>query len=75
MTRARGRRSSHLRLVKPSDIPPILTDRAAQLEFERLTQALVDIAIEITDIVSGDPDLEIDEATESNGDEENEVGF
>jgi hypothetical protein len=35
-----------------------LTDRAAQREFEKLTQTLVDIAIEITELIDGDPDLE-----------------
>ena len=51
------RRRGNLRLVKntkPSDLPPILTDPEARLEFERLTQSLLDIAIEIIDLADGD---------------------
>ena len=54
-------RRNHLRLVPPAEptgLAPILTERAAQREFVRLTQRLVDISIEITDLVDGDPDLE-----------------
>ena len=66
------RRRGNLRLVKntkPSDLPPILTDPEARLEFERLTQSLLDIAIEIIDLADGDPDLEPngDELEEDNG--------
>lgn len=56
----------HLRLVEPAapaDLPAILTDAHAQKKFKQLTQSLVDIAIEITDLVDGDPELE------PNGDE------
>ena len=65
------KRPTHLRLVVPAgDLPPVLTDPAARKEFERLTQELVDIAIEITDVLDGDPDLEPD------GDErEDDDGF
>ncbi len=65
------RRRTHLRLVEtpPSDLPPILTDRAARKEFAELTQELVDIAIEITDLAEGDTDLELtgDEDEDSEG--------
>ena len=44
-------------------MPPIIADQQARLEFERLTQSLVDVAIEIMDLVDGDPDVE------PNGDE------
>lgn len=44
-------------------MPPILTDRQARLEFERLTQSLLDVAIEIMDLADGDPERE------PNGDE------
>ena len=58
------KRPTHLRLVEPAgDLAPVLTDPAAREEFERLTQKLVDIAIEITDVLDGDTDLE------PNGDE------
>lgn len=57
----------NLRLVRetyePDDLPLVLTDRAARKEFERLTQVLVEIAIEINDLADGDPDIE------PNGDE------
>jgi hypothetical protein len=59
-------RPTHLRLVgrtEPRDLPPVLTDRAARRQFEELTQALVDAAIEIIDLVEGDADFEL------NGDE------
>jgi hypothetical protein len=62
--RARGR--DHLRLVsraEPTNLPPVLTDPAARKEFEQLTQALLDAAIEILDLADGEPD------TEPNGDE------
>jgi hypothetical protein len=61
------KRPTHLRLVEnvqPSEVPPVLANPVARREFEQLTQALVDIAIEITDLVDGDPDLE------PNGDED-----
>lgn len=61
MAFARTRRPNPLRLIRrKDDDPAILTDRASQIEFERLTQRLVDIAIEVTDIISGDADLEED---------------
>ena len=59
-------RRGNLRLVRdegPSESPPIVTDQQARVEFERLTQSLVDVAIEIMDLVDGDPDVE------PNGDE------
>jgi len=59
-------RRGNLRLIRnedPVDLPPIVTDQQARLEFERLTQSLVDVAIEIMDLVDGDPDVE------PNGDE------
>jgi hypothetical protein len=61
VARAQFRRRNHLRLVEPTrepELPPVLVDPAAQREFEQLTQALVDIAIEITDLIDGDPDFE-----------------
>jgi hypothetical protein len=66
MAQAR-KRPTHLRLVEtrpPAALPPVLSDPSARREFAQLTQALVDIAIEITDLVDGDPDLE------PNGDED-----
>ena len=65
MARQSARRGN-LRLIRnedPVDLPPIVTDQQARLEFERLTQSLVDVAIEIMDLVDGDPDVE------PNGDE------
>lgn len=69
---AKSRRRDHLRLVEPThpaELPLILTDPAARSEFERLTQRLVDIAIEVMDVADGDPDLELgdDEFEESDG--------
>jgi len=62
--RARHRRTLRLVHQEPaSDLPPILTDRQARLEFERLTQSLLDVAIEIMDLADGDPERE------PNGDE------
>jgi hypothetical protein len=49
--------------AEPADVAPILADPAARRQFEKLTQELVDIAIEIIDLQSGDPDIE------ANGDE------
>ena len=67
MPRARKKAVPHLRLVDPVDPldapPPILRDPAARAEFALLTQALVDISIEINDLLDGDADLE------ANGDE------
>ena len=66
MTRNGARRRNHLRLVQPAvpnDLPPILTDRNARRQFEELTQALLDTAIEIMDLADGDADAE------PNGDE------
>lgn len=61
MAFARTRRPNPLRLIRrKDDDPAILTDRASQIEFERLTQRLVDIAIEVSDIISGDAELEDD---------------
>jgi hypothetical protein len=46
-------------------------DPEARREFEQLTQSLVDIAIEITDLVDGDPDFEpTGDENESDGDED-----
>jgi hypothetical protein len=62
----RARERVHLRLVsreKPDNLPPVLTDPAARKEFEQVTQALLDAAIEILDLADGEPD------TEPNGDE------
>lgn len=57
----RKKRRTHLRLVEGTgDLPPILTSLEARKEFEALTQRAVDIAIEILDLTSGDPDLELD---------------
>ena len=68
----RTARHRHLRLVKPTctaDLPPVLTDSAARREFEELTQALIDAAIEFMDLADGDPDLEPsgDEFEDSDG--------
>lgn len=55
-----------LRLVErtaPTDLSPVLTDARARREFEKLTEALIDAAIEMMDLSHGDPDLE------PNGDE------
>jgi len=72
-TPKRARKASHLRLVsctEPAALPPIMSDPAARQEFEKLTQMLVEIAIEITDLVQGDRDVE------ANGDElEDDDGF
>jgi len=61
---ARSRRHTYLEL---SEIVPdsscILNNPSAFKRFQVLAQALVDIAIEMTDLVDGDPELE------SNGDE------
>jgi len=50
----------------PVEAPLILADRAARSAFDRLTERLIEIAIEITDLADGDPDVE------PNGDEEEE---
>ena len=51
----------------------MLTDPRARREFEQLTQSLVEIAIEITDLVDGDPDLEPNgDEVESDGDEDDD---
>ena len=61
MAFAKTRRPNPIRLIRrKDDDPAILTDRASQIEFERLTQRLVDIAIEVSDIISGDAELEDD---------------
>lgn len=62
----RQSRSGHLRLVevRRENLPPIVSDSSARQEFERLTQRLVDVAIELVDLVDGDPDLEPDEPIE-----------
>lgn len=44
-------------------LPAVVNDPAARREFERLTERLVEISIEIIDLVDGDPDVE------ANGDE------
>jgi hypothetical protein len=70
-------RPDHLRLVETPaapDLPRVLTDPRARNEFERLTQALVDAAIEIIDLAHGDPDLEESGDLEPNGDEEDGDG-
>jgi hypothetical protein len=61
-----NRPRGQLRLVKDGavEVPPILTDPATKREFEQLTQRLVDVAIEIVDLIDGDPDLEPDEQAE-----------
>lgn len=73
-----GLRLKHLSLVKPEEphetTPPILTSEAARREFEELTQRLVDVAIEIVDLVDGDPDLEGDEITEDDDPLEGDAG-
>lgn len=60
-----------LRLVEPSvsDLPLILLNRSARVEFEELSQRLVDIVIEILDLADGDPDIEAsgDESEDSDG--------
>ena len=60
MSRANPKRRDHLRLVEPPvGQPPILTNPEAREEFERLSQRLFDIVVEIMDLADGDPDLEI----------------
>jgi DNA repair protein RadC len=49
--------------LHPIEPPPILVEPAARRAFVQLTQRLVDVAIEITDVIDGDPDVE------ANGDE------
>jgi len=49
--------------VARPELPLVSTDHNARKEFRQLTQTLVDIAIEIVDLVDGDPDFE------PNGDE------
>ena len=61
-----------LRLVEPplaADPALALADPAARREFAELTQALVDAAIEIMDIIDGNPDIEPngDEAEDDDG--------
>jgi hypothetical protein len=60
-----------LRLVEPAapGLPPVLTYPAARKEFELLTQALLDAAIEIMDLADGDADVEPngDECEDSDG--------
>jgi hypothetical protein len=71
------RRRDHLRLVETPaapELPRIVTDPHARKEFERLTQALVDAAIEIIDLAHGDADLEENGDLEPNGDEEDGDG-
>lgn len=57
----RNQRPSHLRLIataqsKPASHP--LENETNRKEFERLSQRLVDVVIEVMDLVDGDPDLE-----------------
>ena len=62
-----GRRLRHLRLVEPVELdaaPPVLTSPASQREFKELTERLVDVAIEIVDLIEGDPELEPDDPLE-----------
>ena len=69
MGRSSSRRATHLRLVASTqslelrDLPLVVTSEVARKEFERLTERLVDISIEMIDLVDGDPDIE------ANGDE------
>jgi hypothetical protein len=71
VTHANSGRARHLRLVAPTNPAQsrILQKAADQREFVALTQRLVDIAIEIADIVEGDPDMELsgDENEDSDG--------
>jgi hypothetical protein len=63
----------HLRLVETPaapELPRVLTDPRALKEFEQLTQALVDAAIEIIDFARAHPDLEESGDLEPNGDDE-----
>lgn len=62
---ASSRRHAYLKLseIVPENSSRILNNPSAFKRFQVLAQALVDIAIEMTDLVDGDPDLE------SNGDE------
>ena len=56
-----------LQLVRSRTVPEpsrVQTDRAVRKPFERLTQDLVDAAIEILDLIDGDPDLEPDDDLE-----------
>ena len=55
--------------ARPIETPLILSDPAARAEFDGLTERLIDIAIEITDLADGDPDLE------PNSDEEDDRGL
>jgi hypothetical protein len=58
----RGQRPSHLRLVataQPKPAPHPLENAANRKEFERLSQRLVDVVIEVMDLVDDDPDLEL----------------
>ncbi len=50
--------------------PLVLHDAKARREFAKLTQDLVEIAIEIVDLVEGDPDIEVENDLEPGGDEE-----
>jgi hypothetical protein len=52
VARPQPRRRNDLRLVDPTApgaLPPVIIDSAVQKGFEQLTQALVDIATEITE--------------------------
>jgi hypothetical protein len=48
----------------------ILADRAARSESHQLTERLIEIAIEITDLSDSDCDLEANGDDEPNGDDE-----
>lgn len=50
-----------------SELLRVQTDPAARKEFERLTQELVDAAIEILDLIDGDSDREPDDDLEDEG--------
>lgn len=59
--RRNRKESSHLRLVESSEglnFSHPLTDATVRMEFEKLTEKLMDVCIEMMDVVDGDPDLE-----------------
>lgn len=60
---------AHVERANPIEAPCILSDPVALAEFNRLTERLIDVAIEITDVLDGDPDLEAngDELEDSDG--------
>lgn len=60
MARPKPVRRDHLKLVPPAEpeLPLVVSDPKARREFEKLTQRLVDVVMEIMDLADGDPDLE-----------------